>query len=415
PTLTGSNGAYSFAGLLPNANYTITPAKTGYTFSPSEPVSSLSANQKNIDFVAAAPVVISGAVKNVNGRGLSGETVNLKDPVSGNVLDTKISDPSRAYSFNVLSGGSYDVAPSDSRVNSDGWFPLAIIHHSNLTQNVSNDDFEARTPTFTVSGVVKNSSNTKFSNVTVAMTGTIIVGSQKQVNANYVTNASGAYTSDQLNILGDYTFTPQTFINSGTTYSIFNPASTPFMSIPTCPSGSNCNGFSYLGVDFTASVSPPSAPTGTAATNVISSSFTANWSTSSGATGYRLDVSTSNTFNSFVSGFQDLDVGNALNRSVTGLSANTSYFYRVRAYNTGGMSGNSGTINVTTLPNAPSAPTANGATSVTSISFTANWSSSSGATGYRLDVSTSNMFNSFVSGFQDLDVGNALSRSVTGL
>src|SRR3712207_7448110 len=48
--------------------------------------------------------------------------------------------------------------------------------------------------------------------------------------------------------------------------------------------------------------------------------------------GYRLDVSTSNTFNTYLSGYQDLDVGNATSRSVTGLSAGTTYYYRVRAY-----------------------------------------------------------------------------------
>ncbi|MGA9996322.1 MAG: NF038122 family metalloprotease [Pyrinomonadaceae bacterium] len=93
---------------------------------------------------------------------------------------------------------------------------------------------------------------------------------------------------------------------------------------------------------------PPSAPTANAATSVTSSSFTANWSSSSGATGYRLDVSTSSTFGSYVSGYQDLDVGNVLSRSVTGLNSNTTYYYRVRAYNSGGTSGNSNTISLTT-------------------------------------------------------------------
>jgi hypothetical protein len=160
---------------------------------------------------------------------------------------------------------------------------------------------------------------------------------------------------------------------------------------------------------------PPSGPTANSATNITSNSFTANWSSSSGATGYRLDVSTSNTFSTFVSGFQDLDVGNNLSRSVTGLNSSTNYFYRVRAYNSGGTSGNSNTASATTGGTAPAAPSANAATNVGSNAFTANWSTSSGASGYRLDVSTSNTFGSFVFGYQDLDVGNTLSGNVSGL
>lgn len=160
---------------------------------------------------------------------------------------------------------------------------------------------------------------------------------------------------------------------------------------------------------------PPVAPTASAATGVTNNAFTANWSIASGATGYRLDVSTNNTFASFVSGYQDLDVGNVTSKTVSGLNGSTAHYYRVRAYNTGGTGGNSGTITATTLPNPPPAPTANAATSITNTAFTANWSSASGATGYRLDVSTSSLFDSFVSGYQDLNVGNVLTKAVSGL
>ena len=68
------------------------------------------------------------------------------------------------------------------------------------------------------------------------------------------------------------------------------------------------------------------------------SSFLASWDSISGAAGYRLDVSISSSFNSYVSGYQDLDVGSATNRIVSGLRPGTIYHYRVRAYNSLGAS-----------------------------------------------------------------------------
>src|SRR4029077_8988421 len=67
-------------------------------------------------------------------------------------------------------------------------------------------------------------------------------------------------------------------------------------------------------------------------------SFLASWNSVSGATGYRLDVSISSSFSSYVSGDQGLDVGNATNRIVSGLRPGTIYYYRVRAYNSLGAS-----------------------------------------------------------------------------
>jgi alpha-tubulin suppressor-like RCC1 family protein len=117
------------------------------------------------------------------------------------------------------------------------------------------------------------------------------------------------------------------------------------------------------------------SPAANAATSVISNSFTANWLSANDATGYRLDVSTNSSFSSFVNGYQNVDVGNAISHTVTGLSASTAYYYRVRAYNTAGTSGNSNTVAVTTL-SATGSPlvTANSATNVASFSATLNGS-----------------------------------------
>jgi hypothetical protein len=92
----------------------------------------------------------------------------------------------------------------------------------------------------------------------------------------------------------------------------------------------------------------PAAPTALRATNVTASSFTANWNSVSGATSYLLDVSTSNSFTTYVPGYQNLNVGNTTSYNVVGLSAKTTYYYRLRAYNGSGTSPDSNVISVRT-------------------------------------------------------------------
>ena len=149
-----------------------------------------------------------------------------------------------------------------------------------------------------------------------------------------------------------------------------------------------------------------------AATSVISTGFSANWAVSSGATGYYLDVSTSSTFASFVTGYNNKSAGNVVTSAVTGLTANTTYYYRIRAFNSAGTSASSTIISVKT---APVAPVATAATTIARTSFSAKWNASTGATGYYLDVSTVNTFASLVTGYTNKSVGNVVTSSVTGL
>src|SRR6188472_4456805 len=80
------------------------------------------------------------------------------------------------------------------------------------------------------------------------------------------------------------------------------------------------------------------------------SSFMATWLGVSGAKGYLLDVSTSSSFDSFVDGYHELDVGNVTGRVVTGLNRGTTYYYRVRAYYETALTKYSETIPITTEP-----------------------------------------------------------------
>lgn len=98
----------------------------------------------------------------------------------------------------------------------------------------------------------------------------------------------------------------------------------------------------------------PAAPLVSAPTSVTTSGFTANWQASSGSTKYYLDVATDSGFTSLVSGYNNLDVGNAISQAVTGLSPSTTYYYRVRANNSAGTSDNSQTqVALTTSLTAP--------------------------------------------------------------
>jgi hypothetical protein len=58
----------------------------------------------------------------------------------------------------------------------------------------------------------------------------------------------------------------------------------------------------------------------------------ASWDKVAEATGYLLDVATTDSFSDYVDGYHDLDVGNVTGRVVTGLNPGITYYYRVRPY-----------------------------------------------------------------------------------
>lgn len=108
---------------------------------------------------------------------------------------------------------------------------------------------------------------------------------------------------------------------SGTTSNNF---SSPLVYTFTASDASTC---SYSVTAYVKLAAPTTVESGF---NETTSSFAAKWNAVSGATGYRLDVSTVSNFASFVPGYENYAT-TSTSQVVNGLSANTGYYYRVRA------------------------------------------------------------------------------------
>ena len=124
-------------------------------------------------------------------------------------------------------------------------------------------------------------------------------------------------------------------------------------------------------ISFTALIAP-SIPTDDPGSGAGCNQITANWQAAANATTYLLDVATTPGFTAgtFVAGYNNVDVGNVTTLVIPGLSAGTTYYYRVRASNGCGTSGNSGTVTYATLGGL-SAPVASAATAIGCTGFTA--------------------------------------------
>ncbi len=181
-------------------------------------------------------------------------------------------------------------------------------------------------------------------------------------------------------------------------------------------SGGN-NGTLYSNPDWVESYAMV-VPTATTETNISFTGFDVKWTAPTVGTveNYLIDVATDNAFTSPVSGSPFTVASPALTKTITGLQAGSSYYYRVRADKTS-VTGQGAFSNIMSCMLPPAIPVATDATSIITTGFTANWNAVTGATGYYLDVSTDINFGAgtFVSGFESKDVANVPTYSISGL
>ena len=118
------------------------------------------------------------------------------------------------------------------------------------------------------------------------------------------------------------------------------------------------------------------APTGVTATGSSSSSITISWNAVTDANAYKIYRS-DNASGPYV----EIHSSSYSSYKNTNLSAHTTFYYKVSAYNYSESSAQSNTVSATTFLVAP---TGVSATSETSSSITISWNDLSGATGYRI-------------------------------
>ncbi len=136
-----------------------------------------------------------------------------------------------------------------------------------------------------------------------------------------------------------------------------------------------------------------------------------SWNSVTTATSYRLDVSTTSDFSTTVYSEGSLT---ATSQQVTGLANVITYYWRVNAANSGGITGWSSVWSFATVPSVVSLSSpANGVTDEQPTAVTLSWSGVTGAVSYALHVSTDSQFGSTV--FAEKLTGTTTGTAVGGL
>jgi hypothetical protein len=261
-TTTDGSGAFTFSGLA-NGTYTLTPSRTGYTFSPtSQNVTVSGANvTTGVSFTATlqtSPTYsVSGTISPTAGG--SGATVTL----AGTASASTTANSSGAYTFTGLANGTYTVTPSHAGYTFAPTSQSATVNGANVT-GINFTATAQTTPTYSITGTISPTAGG--SGATLTLSGA--------ASATTTANGSGAYTFTGL-ANGTYTVTPS---HAGYTFA------------PTSQSAT-VNGANVTGINFTATAIPTYSISGTISPTaggdlaMVTLSGAANASTTANATG----------------------------------------------------------------------------------------------------------------------------------
>ena len=176
-------GNYSFSGLS-NENYTVTPTKSGITFTPgSQSIQINGASVAGVSFTAVGQTFsIAGTITGSGGASIA---------LSGGATEFTTADASGNFTFTGLANGTYTLTPSKGGVTFSPASQSVRVNGGNVTGVA----FTATAQTYSVTGVLTGGSG-----ATVTLSGAS--------SATTTANSSGNYTFSGL-ANGTYTVTPK--------------------------------------------------------------------------------------------------------------------------------------------------------------------------------------------------------------
>lgn len=252
--VSNASGVYSVPGLTAGLNYTVTAAKTGFSYAPASTVYNAIDSNKTLNFTQGAVIVtytVSGTVLNGT-TPVSGVTVTAAS-TAGNV--TAATNASGAYTLTLASGGNYTVTAA---LTGQTFTPASTVY-SNLNANKTlNFTQDVVSTTNKISGTVKNGTTpVAGAKVEIVLPWTDSTHNWKSVLAT--TDASGNYTFDNSVVAGYaqiLSLKLNTWENGEQTYYPNNLAN---FAVPTTPTVYNFNRQAVVATKPVVTITAPTA------------------------------------------------------------------------------------------------------------------------------------------------------------
>jgi hypothetical protein len=267
---------------------------------------------------------VQGDVKNRLQSGVNANNTWFGKTVEGTANSNTVRTSVTEYPNNGL---KYTFTPSSDCVTPTG-IPAGLVigGTSVTTTSFVGNSFTAATPAPTNYLILSSTVNTAPTNVNVP---------------------NGVYRSVNDLISGTYTVVGNTNATTFTQTSL-TPNTTYYYWIVPYNSGCMDGPYYYFGGMISGSnTTCIPAPSGLTTSTIEGNSFTASWNAVTGATDYRMDVSTTSDFSAILPAYNNVSTSTLTSLAVNGLIPFTTYYFRVRAVGLG-CNVNTATATVTT-------------------------------------------------------------------